>query len=114
MAALVTKVVPLQGLRIDDLLAAAAAPLAGDDFETGAGVFLVVQNTGTAATVVLVTPEVIDGDLAVADRTISVAATTGLAIVPLTSRYRDPATGRGTLGTITGGTLKAIVVRTVV
>ncbi|MFD4258238.1 hypothetical protein ACFWR9_11555 [Streptomyces sp. NPDC058534] len=112
MAALTTNVVPLTGLRFDDLLTAAAS--GGDDCATGAGVLLVVQNTDAATKdVTLATPEVLDGDLAVADRTVTVAATTGLTVIPVTDRYRDPSTGRAALtypGGVTG--VKVCVIRT--
>ncbi|HEY9353005.1 MAG TPA: hypothetical protein VIP28_07140, partial [Nocardioides sp.] len=86
MAALTTNVVPLTGLRFDDLLVAASG--GGDDCATGAGVLLVVKNTDASSkTVTLATPETVDGDLAVADRAVTVAATTGLSLIPITDRY---------------------------
>jgi hypothetical protein len=92
VAALTTNVVPTAGLRFDNLLVAAAG--GGDTAETGAGVFLVVKNaSGSSITVTVATPETFDGDLTLADRTVSVAATTGQSFIPLTSRYRDPTTG---------------------
>jgi len=91
MAALTTNVVPLTGLRIDNLLV--AATLAGDDCATGAGVLLVVNNADASAhTVTLATPGTVDG-LAVADRAVEVAAGTE-AVIPVTDRYRDSSTGR--------------------
>ncbi len=96
MAALATNVVPNTGLRIDDKFVAAAA--GGDDCVTGAGVFLVVKNGHTAAqSVTLVTPQTVDADLAVADRTISVPATSGETVIPMPDLYRDPSTGRASL-----------------
>lgn len=96
MAALTTNVIPNQGLRFDTLLVAAAG--GGDDAETGPGVFLVVKNaSGGAITVTVVTPEVFDADLTLADRTVSVPATVGYSFIALTSRYRDPTTGRATI-----------------
>lgn len=93
MAALTTNVAPHTGLRVDDLLTAADA--GGDDCATGEGVFLLVQNTNASTrTVTIATPQVIDGDLAVADRDFTVAATTGLSVIPVPDLYRDPATGR--------------------
>lgn len=92
MAALTTNVVPLVGLRFDNLLTAAAA--GGDDCATGTGVLLVVNNgAASSVTVTLATPETIDGDLAVGDREVAVAAS-GWAVIPVTDRYRDPSTGR--------------------
>lgn len=109
MAALTTNVIPLQGLRFDNLLAAVNA---SDDCEAGAGVLLVVKNANAAACIVtLVTPETIDGDLAVADRAVSVVATTGLEIIPVTSRYRDSATGRATIQYSVTASVTACVVR---
>lgn len=95
MAALTTTAVPRTGLRFDDLMA--PATLAGDDCATGAGVLLVVHN-GSAApvTVTLATPETVDGDLDVEDRQVAVAASAWAAI-PVTDRYRDPATGRAAI-----------------
>lgn len=91
MAALTTNVVPLTGLRIDNLLV--AADVAGDDCATGAGVLLVVNNADASShTVTLATPGTVDG-LAVADRAIPVAAGAE-AVIPVTDRYRDSATGR--------------------
>lgn len=96
MAALPTNVAPHGGLRVDTLLSAAAS--GGDDAATGAGVFLLVQNTGgSARTVTLVTPQLVDGDLTVADREFAVAATSGLNVIPLPDLYRDPATGRASI-----------------
>ncbi len=110
MAALTTSVVPLTGLRFDTLMA--AATVGGDDCETGAGVMLLVKNTSAGAlTVTLATPEVFDGDLALADRTVSVPATTGFTMIPITSRYRDPTTGRCAItypGGVTGLTVAVV------
>lgn len=91
MAALTTNVVPLTGLQIDTLLGAATS--GGDDCTTGAGTFLLVKNGDASShTVTLATPQVVDG-LALADRTVTVAAGHQTAI-PVTDRYRDPSTGR--------------------
>ncbi|MGW6295169.1 hypothetical protein [Streptomyces sp. NPDC055058] len=92
MAALATHVVPLTGLRFDDLAVAAAS--GGDDCATGAGVLLVVHNgSAGSVTVTLATPETVDGDLDVEDRQVAVAAA-AWAVIPVTSRYRNPSTGR--------------------
>ena len=96
MAALPTNVAPNTGLRIDNLFVPAAG--AGDDCATGAGVLLMVRNTsGSAVTVTLVTPQLVDGDLAVADRPFTVAATTGEHCIPVTDLYRNPTTGRASI-----------------
>ena len=89
MAALTTNVVPISGLRIDNLFVAASG--GGDTAEVGPGTDLIVKTAGTAITVTVATPETFDG-LALADRTFACAAT-GEHKIPLTSRYRDPATG---------------------
>ncbi|UNZ20626.1 hypothetical protein [Streptomyces sp. 891-h] len=92
MAALTTNVVPLAGLRTDNLFTAAAA--GGDNCATGAGVLLLVKNGDAAShTVTLATPQTFDGDLALEDRAVAVAAGQDAAI-PVTDRYRDPSTGR--------------------
>lgn len=96
MAALTTHVVGNTGLRVDNLFTAAGA--SGDDCVTGRGVFLLVKNTsGSAVTVTLATPQVVDGDLAVADRVFTVAATSGEHCIPVSDLYRDPATGRASV-----------------
>jgi hypothetical protein len=110
MAALTTNVVPLAGLRFDTLLTAANA---SDDAEVGAGVFLVVKTAGTITTVTITTPEVFDGDLALADRAV-VTVATGETIIPLTSRYRDPTTGRCTIGFSPTTSVTRAVIRTVI
>lgn len=103
MAALTTNVIPLAGLRIDNLFVSAAG--GGDDAETGPGVDLIVKTSGTAITVTVVTPETFDG-LALADRTFATAATAESKI-PLSNRYRDPTTGRAsiTYSAVTGVTV---------
>jgi hypothetical protein len=115
MAALVTNVSPRNGLALSTLLAAASTPANGDDYEVGTGLFLLVQNGGgSPITVTLVTPGFVDGDLPIGDRaSVSIPATTGLAMIPLDSpSYRDPATGRGTVTFSSTTSVKAIVVRT--
>lgn len=95
MAALATNVVPLTGLQLDGVLAAATS--GGDDCQTGVGVFLAVKNADAASkTVTLATPQTVDGDLAVADRAVTVAAGK-TQMIPVTDRYRDPATGRAAI-----------------
>ncbi|MCM1972329.1 hypothetical protein [Streptomyces sp. G1] len=95
MAALATNVVPLAGLQFDDKLGAAAG--GGDTAQTGDGVFLVVANgDSNPHTVTLATPDVIDGDLAVDDREVTVPAGETW-VVPLTNRYRNPSTGRAAI-----------------
>jgi len=112
LAAMTTNTVPLQGLRFDNLLAAVSA---SDDCEAGPGLYLIVKNANASAcTVTLVTPGLIDGDLAIADRTVSVPATTGYTIIPVTSSYRDPTTGRATITYSVTATVTSCVVKTAV
>lgn len=96
MAALLTNVVPLQGLQLDALLAAATS--GGDTALTGAGTFLAVKNADAAShTLTLpVYPATVDGDLAVSSRTVTVAAGK-TELIPLTDRYKNPATGRASI-----------------
>lgn len=65
------------------------------------GCTLIVRNTsGGAITLTIVTPLVLDGDLALADRTTNnVAATTGVNAIriPNNEVYRDPADGLVTI-----------------
>lgn len=92
MAALLTHAVPLTGLQLDSQLVAATS--GGDDCQTGAGVFLAVKNADSGPhTVTLATPQTVDGDLAVADRTVTVAAGK-VQFIPVTDRYRSTTTGR--------------------
>jgi len=95
MAALATNVVPLAGLQLDGVLVAATS--GGDDCQTGSGVFLAVKNADASSkTVTLATPQTVDGDLAVADRAVTVAAGK-IELIPVTDRYRDPSTGRAAI-----------------
>lgn len=95
MAALTTNVVPLTGLQAEDKFVTAAA--GGDDCDTGPGVFLHVKNGDTVShTVTLATPETVDGDLAVADRVVTVVNAQE-QIIPVTHRYRDSSTGRASI-----------------
>lgn len=110
MALLPTTVVPLAGQRFDNLLTAVSA---SDTMETGAGVYLIVKNANAGAcTVTLATPGTVDGDLAVADRVVTVVATVGYTIIPITSTYRDPATGLATVTFSPTATVTACVIRT--
>lgn len=112
MAALTTNVVPLTGLQLDALLVAATS--GGDDAPTGAGVLLVVKNADSAShTVTLATPATVDGDLAIADRAVTVAAGK-TEFIPLTGRYRNPTTGRAsiTYDAVTSVTVAVIRVAT--
>src|SRR5262245_8686190 len=117
MALLTTNVVPLNGLACRALLAAAGTPANGDTCATGAGVFLLAENTDGAATktITILTPGAIEGDLTPlpSRATTAIPITNGLNIIPLTDVHRDPATGLATLNYSTTTSLKVIVVRTV-
>lgn len=92
MAALTTTVVPLTGAAV----AYTAATAGGDDCQTGAGVVLLVKNGDSADhTVTLATPGTVNG-LAIADRVVTVAAGTEVAVL-VNNDYRDPATGRAAI-----------------
>jgi hypothetical protein len=78
------------------------------------GAMILLKNTsGSTQTMTMVTPQVLDGDLAVADRTTNtVAATTGINAVrvPATETYRDPVDGLVTLNfSVTGATFQYAV-----
>jgi hypothetical protein len=64
-----------------------------------------------ARTVTVATPQVIDGDLAVADRTFTIAATTGQHVIPVPDLYRDPSTGRAAITYDDATGLEVCVVR---
>lgn len=91
MAALTTHPVPLTGLQLDSQLVSATS--GGDTARTGAGCFLVVKNGDASShTATLHVPATIDGDLTISSRAVPVAAGK-IQFIPLTDRYRDPATG---------------------
>jgi len=92
MAALTAAAVAPAGTAV----AYTAAAAGGDTCQTGAGVLLLVKNgDGADHTVTLATPGTVNG-LAIADRAVTVAAGAEVAI-PVTSVYRDPATGRAAI-----------------
>jgi hypothetical protein len=83
----------------------------GDQCATGSDVLLLVKNgSGSSITVTLTTPGTVDGDLSIADRTLTVAAgaTSG---IPVTDRYRDPATGLAAIGYSSATTVTVAVIR---
>lgn len=93
MATLTTQVIGQTGTAITF----AAASGGGDACATGSDVKLLVKNGDASShTVTLVTPGTVDGDLAIADRAVAVAAG-ATAAIPVTDRYRDPATGLASL-----------------
>jgi hypothetical protein len=113
VAALATNTVPLQGLRFDTLLAAATG--GGDDCEAGPGVYLVVKNaSGSSINVTIAVPELPDGDLVIGSRVVAVPATTGLTLIPVTSRYRNSSTGRAAVTYSAVTTVTVCVVKTAV
>lgn len=107
MATLTTQVIGQAGTTITF----ANATGSGDQSATGDGVMLLVKNgAGSSITVTLTTPGVVDGDLAIADRTFTVAAgATGG--IPVTDRYRDPATGLATITYSSATTVTVAVIR---
>jgi len=105
-----TNVVPAAGLNTVDALLTASTPVTGDTAATGTGVFLLVRNTGTLATFTIPTPGTLEGDLTpLPSRVVTVPATTGYGIIPLTDIHRDPTTGLATIN-FSDGTINAIVV----
>jgi len=73
---------------------------ASDTLVGGQNVHLLLTNTsGSTCTVTLITPEQVEGALAVTDRVISLLTATTMEI-PVPSRYNDPTTG---LATVTFG-----------
>lgn len=65
------------GLSIADA-ALTAAVAGGHSFANDGSTILILQNTnGSARTITIATPSVVDSDLAVAERTITLGATTG-------------------------------------
>jgi hypothetical protein len=95
MANLTTYAATLVGLRLDTLFVAANG--GGDTAETGKGNLLLVRNGGaTTPTVTLSTPETVDG-LAVEERVVTIPANATLFAIPVTDRYRNPATGRANI-----------------
>lgn len=110
MTALATNVVPNVGLDIGALPVAATN---GDTAPCGPGTFLYVKNVNAAAcTVTLTTPGQVDGRLAVADSTFSVAANTGIGLIPLVaSLYADSTTGLATINYSVTSSVSVAVVR---
>lgn len=93
MATLPTQVIAQTGTAITFTAAAAG----GDQCATGSDVKLLVKNGDASShTVTLVTPGTVDGDLAIADRAVTVAAG-ATAAVPVTDRYRNSTTGLANL-----------------
>lgn len=88
-----------------------AAAGGGDTMVGGQGVHLYVNNGGgSPITVTLVTPETVEGALAVADRAVTVTNGT-FREIPVPSRYNDPSTGLAsiTYSAVTSVTVAAIL-----
>jgi hypothetical protein len=84
--------VTLAGLAPNMTAPAGTGPSSGDVVDYGRN-FLIVKNGDTNPSVVTVeTPESVDGDLAIADRTVTVAAG-ALELIPLTSVHYKQLTG---------------------
>ncbi len=83
-----TQPVPLAGLALTHT----APNVDGDIVDVERGTFLSVINGGGAPiTVTVQTPGTVDGDLAIADRTVTVPVGTTPKLIPLTSvKYRQP------------------------
>ncbi|GAA0347880.1 hypothetical protein NE235_10705 [Actinoallomurus spadix] len=93
MANIPTQVIAQPGTAITFTAAAGG----GDHCATGSDVKLLVKNGDASShTVTLATPGTVDGDLAIADRAVTVAAGATVC-VPVTDRYRDPSTGLASL-----------------
>lgn len=76
---------------------------ASDTLVGGQAVHLLVNNTsGTTRTVLITTPETVEGTLAVADRSVTVA-NNAIREIPIPSRYNDPTTGLATVAVDTPG-----------
>lgn len=90
-----TQPVPLAGLA----LVHTAPTVDGDIVDVGRGDFLSVINGGGASiTVTVQTPGVVDGDLAIADRTVTVPVGTTPKLIPLTSNQYKQAVGSADAG----------------
>jgi hypothetical protein len=93
------------------LITPVSAAGGGDTMVGAQGVHLYVNNGGGAPiTVTLVTPEVVEGSLAVTDRTVSVTNGTW-KLIPVPSRYNDSTTGLAsiTYSAVTTVTVAAIL-----
>lgn len=84
----------LQGMSLQGITPAyVSAAGGGDKVVPGPGSFIHVKNgSGVSVTVTLATPELIDGDLAVADRAVAVGAGAE-AFISVPARYAAPSDG---------------------
>ena len=86
MAVIAAQVVPQQAGLVATYTPAAAG---GDRVPASDSILVHVKNTSAGAiTVTLVTPGTVEGDLAIADRTYTVAATNGERFFPVSANYR--------------------------
>jgi hypothetical protein len=84
---------------------------ASDTAVGGQGRFLAYRNaSGAPITVTIATPELVEGDLAVAERTVSVTNGTDRHI-PLPRRYNDGTTGLATITTSSQTSLTVALVQ---
>jgi hypothetical protein len=87
------------------------ASAGGDTCATGTDVKLYVKNgSGASIVVTLATPGTVDGDLAIADRTVTVAAGV-MSAIPMTDLYRNPSTGVASITYSAVATVTVAVVR---
>jgi len=94
MALLTTQNVTTTGLATS----LTAASGGGDTYVPATGRWVEINNgSGGSITVTMVTPGVVDGTLAIADRTITVNAGTVEKIAAPPALYTDPTTGLGTI-----------------
>jgi hypothetical protein len=87
-----------------------AAAAVGDQARVSDKHFLIVKNSGAAATVTVAVPGTLFNGVAVPDTTVTVASTTGEVWVALDVPYGDPALAAITYSTTTGLT-RAVVKR---
>lgn len=76
---------------------------AADTLVGGQSVHLLVNNTsGSTQTVLITTPEQVEGALPVGDRSVSVL-TANIKEIPIPARYNDPITGLATIACTSPG-----------
>jgi hypothetical protein len=92
MATVATEPVPTTGL---DATANAATPTTGDKVRPDS-IIRAINGSGGAVTMTMVTPQTVDGDLAVADRDVAIPAGEH-RFIRATATYRNPADGLVTI-----------------
>lgn len=86
----------LAGKAITFQAATATTGQTTDTFVGGTGRHLLVNNASAGTrTVTLVTPELVEGTLAVTDRAFSSISAGTIWEIPIPARYNDPTTGQG-------------------